>query len=176
RADHLRLRRRRDRRDGLDRRRRGRGLPRRDPRRPRRHLRSRARERARVRAHGAHPPRPSGRTVRLGRAGMTRWVGLLPYAAAIAIALALPRLLYPVLALDILLWGLFAVSVDLLLGFAGLLSFGHAAFWGAAGYAAGLAAREGKLAFPLAVLCGVGVALLLALPIGYLSIRRKGIY
>jgi branched-chain amino acid transport system permease protein len=99
-----------------------------------------------------------------------------PYALALVLMLVLPRLVYPVLALDILLWGLFAVAIDLLLGFGGLLSFGHAAFWGAAGYAAGLAAREGKLAFPLAVLCGVGVALLLALPIGYLSIRRKGIY
>src|SRR5215208_4829775 len=105
-----------------------------------------------------------------------RYVPYAPYALALVLLLVLPRLVYPVLALDILLWGLFAVAVDLLLGFGGLLSFGHAAFWGTAGYAAGLAAREGKLAFPLAVLCGVGVALLLALPFGYLSIRRKGIY
>ena len=108
--------------------------------------------------------------------GIRRYVPYAPYALALVLMLVLPRLVYPVLALDILLWGLFAVAIDLLLGFGGLLSFGHAAFWGAAGYAAGLAAREGKLAFPLAVLCGVGVALLLALPIGYLSIRRKGIY
>ncbi|MFC6664893.1 hypothetical protein ACFP9V_05700 [Deinococcus radiopugnans] len=46
--------------------------------------------------------------------------------------LILPRLIYPVLALDILAWGLFAVAFDLLFGFSGLLSFGHAAFWGAA--------------------------------------------
>src|SRR5918911_5364824 len=104
------------------------------------------------------------------------WRRYVPYALALAVILVLPRVVYPVLALDVLLWGLFAVAIDLLLGFGGLLSFGHAAFWGSAGYAAGLAAREGRLAFPLAVLCGVGVALLLALPFGYLSIRRKGIY
>ncbi len=57
---------------------------------------------------------------------MRRLVRLLPYAAGILIVLALPRVTYPVLALDLLLWGLFAVSVDLLLGFVGLLSFGHA--------------------------------------------------
>ena len=108
--------------------------------------------------------------------GIRRYRPYAPYALALVLLLVLPRLVYPVLALDILLWGLFAVAVDLLLGFGGLLSFGHAAFWGSAGYAAGLAARDGKLAFPLAVLCGVGVALLLALPFGYLSIRRKGIY
>jgi len=97
-------------------------------------------------------------------------------AIALAIALALPRFVYPVLALDILLWGLFAVAIDLLLGYGGLLSFGHAAFWGTAGYAAGLAARDARLAFPLAVLVGVAAASALAVPIGYLSVRRKGIY
>jgi branched-chain amino acid transport system permease protein len=97
-------------------------------------------------------------------------------ALALIVALLLPRLLYPVLALDILLWGLFAVSVDLLLGFGGLLSFGHAAFWGTAGYAAGLAARHLGLPFPLAVLAGVAAAAVLALVIGFLSVRRQGIY
>jgi len=63
--------------------------------------------------------------------------------AGVAALLVLPRLIYPVLALEILLWGLFAMSVDLLLGFAGLLSFGHAAFWGIGGYAAALLARAG---------------------------------
>src|SRR5260370_15671151 len=90
--------------------------------------------------------------------------------------LVLPGLVYPVLALDILLWGLFAVAVDLLLGFGGLLSFGHAAFWGSAAYAAGLAAKRLNVAFPLAVLIGTIVAIVLAIPIGYLSIRRQGIY
>ncbi len=97
-------------------------------------------------------------------------------AIGIAITLIMPHVLYPALALDILLWGLFAVAVDLLLGYAGLLSFGQAAFWGSAAYAAAILARTTQAPFPLAVAAGILVALLLALPIGYLSIRRKGIY
>lgn len=97
-------------------------------------------------------------------------------SAALLVALALPQFIYPVLALDILLWGLFAVAVDLLLGYGGLLSFGHAAFWGSAAYAAGVAAKQLGLPFPLAALSGMLVAVLLALPIGYLSIKRTGIY
>lgn len=107
---------------------------------------------------------------------MTAVRRLLPQAVALLILLLLPRVVYPVLALDVLLWGLFAVATDLLLGFGGLLSFGHAAFWGSAGYAAGLLAKSLALPFPLAALGGVLMAVLLALPIGYLSIRRKGIY
>jgi branched-chain amino acid transport system permease protein len=94
----------------------------------------------------------------------------------IAIALALPRILYPVLALNILAWGLFAMAVDLLLGFGGLLSFGHAAYWGVAGYVAGLVARDAGVAYPLAVVAGALAAAGLAVPLGYLSLRRKGIY
>ena len=104
------------------------------------------------------------------RARLVGWI------VAIAIALALPKVVYPALALDIVLWGLFAVALDLLLGFGGLLSFGHAAFWGGAGYAAGYVAKTYGLAFPLAVLVGIVVAVGLAVPIGYLSIRRRGIY
>jgi len=105
-----------------------------------------------------------------------RTVRLIAYGVALLLALALPRLVYPVLALDILLWGLFAISVDLLLGFVGLLSFGHAMFWGTAGYTAGVVAKNAGAPFPLAVLAGVLAAVILAVPIGYLSIRRKGIY
>lgn len=91
-------------------------------------------------------------------------------------ALALPWTLYPPVATDILCWGLFAVAVDLLLGFTGLLSFGHAAFWGTAAYTAGLIAIHSGLPFYVAVLGGAGAAAALALPIGYLSVRRSGIY
>ena len=91
-------------------------------------------------------------------------------------ALALPRVIYPVLALRIVVWALFAVSVDLLLGFGGMLSFGHAAFWGAGGYTAALLAKHFALPFPLAALAGVVAAMILAAPVGYLAIRRRGIY
>ncbi len=101
---------------------------------------------------------------------------LAAYGVGLLLALALPFLIYPVLALDILLWGLFAISVDLLLGFVGLLSFGHAMFWGLGGYTAGYLAKTFALDYPFAALAGAGAAALLAVPTGYLAIRRTGIY
>jgi len=91
-------------------------------------------------------------------------------------ALALPWLVYPPVAVDIAVWALFAIAVDLLLGFTGLLSFGHAAFWGTAAYTTGIVALHTGVPFPLAVLAGALAAAALAVPIGYLSVRRTGIY
>src|SRR5438094_10033856 len=84
--------------------------------------------------------------------------------------------MYPVLALDILLWGLFAMSVDLLLGYVGLLSFGHAAFWGLGAYAAAIAAKSTGVPVAIAALVGAAASALLAVPFGDLAIRRRGIY
>lgn len=89
--------------------------------------------------------------------------------------LILPKLIYPVLALDILAWGLFAVAFDLLFGFSGLLSFGHAAFWGSSAYATAYLLSNGQ-SVPVAMLGGTLVALTLALPVAYLSVRSAGIY
>ena len=102
-----------------------------------------------------------------------RWTLL---AVGLAAALALPWFIYPPVAMDIAAWALFAVALDILLGFAGLLSFGHAAFWGGSAYTTGLVAVHLGVPFPLAVLAGAVFAMLLALPIGYLSVRRSGIY
>jgi branched-chain amino acid transport system permease protein len=102
-----------------------------------------------------------------------KWVWL---AAVVAVAIALPFLIYPVLAVDILCWGLFALAFDLVFGYAGLLSFGHAAFWGAASYVCANLLLSGAVPVPLAILLGALAALVLALPIGYLSIRSAGIY
>ena len=88
----------------------------------------------------------------------------------------LPYWIYPPVAMDILCWGLFAISVDLLLGFTGLLSFGHAAFWGGSAYCTGLIATHWGVPFPVAVLGGAVFSMLIAWPIGYLSVRRTGIY
>jgi branched-chain amino acid transport system permease protein len=119
----------------------------------------------------------SGRDVGAGATPAVRparppWLGL----AALAAALALPHLVYPVLAADILAWGLFAVAFDVLLGFTGLLSFGHAAFWGSSAYATGYLLKAAGLPVPAALLGGVLVALALAVPVAALSIRRQGIY
>ena len=102
-----------------------------------------------------------------------RWALL---AVGLVAALALPWMIYPPVAMDIAAVALFAVSLDILLGFTGLLSFGHAAFWGGSAYVTGLIAIHYGVPFPLAILGGVVFAMILAVPIGYLSVRRSGIY
>jgi branched-chain amino acid transport system permease protein len=94
----------------------------------------------------------------------------------LGLVLTLPWLIYPPVALDIVVWALFAIALDVLLGFTGLLSFGHAAFWGTAAYTTGLIAVHSGAPFPLAVLAGALAAAALAVPIGYLSVKRAGIY
>lgn len=107
----------------------------------------------------------------------SRVVWRIAVALVVAIAiLGLPWWVYPPVAIDIIAWGLFAISVDLLLGFGGLLSFGHAAFWGVSAYSAGLIASNLGVPFPVAILGGAIVAMLIAFPIGYLAVRRAGIY
>ena len=107
-----------------------------------------------------------------GNSGL-RWALL---AAGLAAALALPWFVYPPVAMDIAALALFAVAVDILLGYTGLLSFGHAAFWGSSAYVTGLIATHYGVPFPVAVVGGAVFAMVLALPIGYLSVRRSGIY
>lgn len=109
----------------------------------------------------------------LSRRNPLRWVLL---AAGLVIALALPWFIYPPVAMDVAAWALFAVSIDLLLGYTGLLSFGHAAFWGSSAYVTGIIAIRSGLPFPVAILGGMLFAMVIAVPIGYLSVRRTGIY
>ena len=91
-------------------------------------------------------------------------------------ALALPWFVYPPVAMDIAAWALFAISIDLLLGFTGLLSFGHAAFWGSSAYMTGIIAINLGVPFPVAIIAGAVFAMVIAVPIGLLSVRRAGIY
>ncbi|MFH5824098.1 branched-chain amino acid ABC transporter permease [Georgenia sp. AZ-5] len=107
------------------------------------------------------------------RRSWQRWALL---AAGLVAALVLPWVIYPPVAMDIACWALFAVALDLLLGYTGLLSFGHAAYWGGSAYVTGLVAVHLGVPFPLAVLAGAVAAMVLALPVGYLSVRRSGIY
>ncbi|GAB3803775.1 hypothetical protein GCM10027605_26360 [Micromonospora zhanjiangensis] len=83
---------------------------------------------AQPRAAGSAPARPRSVTAAVGAA--PAWVRYALLALGLVVALYLPNGLYPTVAVDILCWSLFAVAVDLLLGFTGLMSFGHAAFWG----------------------------------------------
>jgi branched-chain amino acid transport system permease protein len=115
----------------------------------------------------------SGMTLLARAPSWTRWLIL---ASAIVVAVWLPMGIYPAIAIDILCWALFAVAVDLLLGFTGLLSFGHAAFWGLSAYTTGLVGIHSGLPFPVAVLAGALAAAMLAVPIAYLAVKRTGIY
>ncbi|MEC5160027.1 branched-chain amino acid transport system permease protein [Janthinobacterium sp. CG_23.3] len=98
------------------------------------------------------------------------------YAIALALALAAPYFGYPVFLMKLLCFALFACAFNLLIGFTGLLSFGHAAFFGGAGYVAGHALKVFGLPVELSLLLGVGAAALIGLVMGGLAIRRQGIY
>ncbi|MFZ6641090.1 branched-chain amino acid ABC transporter permease [Undibacterium sp. TC4M20W] len=98
------------------------------------------------------------------------------YGIAFALLLAAPFIIYPVFLMKLLCFALFACAFNLLIGFTGLLSFGHAAFFGAAGYIAGWALRDAGLPTELGILLGVGAAALIGLVMGALAIRRQGIY
>jgi branched-chain amino acid transport system permease protein len=83
---------------------------------------------------------------------------------------------YQDLASLILIWGIFAMGFNLLLGYTGLLSFGHAAFWGGAAYAAGLFSTQVSSSPLLIVAAGTVFAALLAWVLGFVALRRGGIY
>jgi branched-chain amino acid transport system permease protein len=99
------------------------------------------------------------------------------YLVLLAILAIAPHVgLYPVFLMKCLTFALFACAFNLLLGFTGLLSFGHAAFLGIAGYIAGHTIKA--LGFPpeLGILAGTATAALLGLIVGWIAIRRQGIY
>ncbi|GLK79515.1 branched-chain amino acid ABC transporter permease [Methylopila turkensis] len=87
-----------------------------------------------------------------------------------------PLVIYPVFVMTVLCFALFACAFNLLLGYAGLLSFGHAAFFGMAAYVTGHAAKVWGLTPELAILLGVAASAGLGLVVGALAIRRQGIY
>ena len=91
-------------------------------------------------------------------------------------ALIAPFLFYPVFLMKLLCLALFASAFNLLLGYAGLLSFGHAAFYGTAGYVTAHALTSWNFGFELGLLAGVIAATLLGLVFGFVAVRRLGIY
>jgi len=84
--------------------------------------------------------------------------------------------IYPVFLMKALCFALFACAFNLLIGFGGLLSFGHAMFLGTAGYVCAHAAKEWGWPPEAAILAGTGAAAILGLVTGLLAIRRQGIY
>ena len=98
------------------------------------------------------------------------------WGVLVAVGLVAPFVVYPVFAMNVLCLALFASAFNLLLGYTGLLSFGHAAFLGAGAYVTGLAAKIWGFPTELAVLTGTAVATALGAVFGSLAIRRSGIY
>ncbi len=98
------------------------------------------------------------------------------YALLIAAGVIAPFIVYPTFLMKVLCFALFACAFNLLLGFAGLLSFGHAAFFGGAAYVCAWLSKAHGVTPELAILAGGLVAALLGWLFGALSIRRAGIY
>jgi branched-chain amino acid transport system permease protein len=99
------------------------------------------------------------------------------YVALLALVLVAPLIgLYPVFVMKLLCFALFACAFNLLLGFTGLLSFGHAAFFGFSAYVTGYFIKAQGWSPELGIVAGVVVAGLLGLLFGLVAIRRQGIY
>ena len=96
--------------------------------------------------------------------------------AMIALFAVAPAVVYPVFLMNVLCMGLFACAFNLLIGFGGLLSFGHAMFLGMAGYASAHAAKVWGLSPELAIAVGTATSTLMGVVAGMLAIRRQGIY
>lgn len=98
------------------------------------------------------------------------------FAALIVGGTVAPFLFYPTLLMQILCFALFACAFNLLLGFAGLLSFGHAAFFGGAAYVAAYLCKAQGWSPEAGILAGTLMAAVLGAAFGALAIRRAGIY
>ena len=121
------------------------------------------------------------------------WSEAIAFAVMAAVFLIAPLFLYPVFLMKVLCFALFACAFNLLIGYVGLLSFGHALFFGWASYVAAHLAKVGTISIPywkgawlviplpplspeLAILGGALAAAALGLVAGALAIRRQGIY
>jgi branched-chain amino acid transport system permease protein len=100
----------------------------------------------------------------------------LGFLVLLAAGLVAPFVVYPVFLMKGLCFALFACALNLLLGYTGLLSFGHAAFFGSAAYLAGHAVKVWGVSPELGILAGLLLGLGLGLVFGALAIRRQGIY
>jgi branched-chain amino acid transport system permease protein len=98
------------------------------------------------------------------------------FGLMVAFFLIAPTVVYPVFLMKVMCFALFACAFNLLIGFGGLLSFGHAMFLGSAGYASAHAAKVWGFTPELAILFGICCAVVLGVVAGALAIRRQGIY
>jgi branched-chain amino acid transport system permease protein len=93
-----------------------------------------------------------------------------------ALLVLAPLVAYPVFLMKCLCMALFACAFNLLIGYVGLLSFGHAMFLGCAGYGSAHAAKVWGLPPELSILFGTAIAALIGVVVGWLAIRRQGVY
>jgi branched-chain amino acid transport system permease protein len=99
------------------------------------------------------------------------------YALLLLVLIAVPFIgIYPLFVMKVLCFALFAAAFNLLIGYTGLLSFGHAMFLGMAGYTTGYAIQTLGYSPELGVLAGTAAATVLGLVVGLFAIRRQGIY
>ncbi|HWV88824.1 MAG TPA: branched-chain amino acid ABC transporter permease [Burkholderiales bacterium] len=98
------------------------------------------------------------------------------FVVMLAIFAAAPLVVYPVFMMKVMCFALFACAFNLLIGFGGLLSFGHAMFLGTAGYITAHSAKVWGFPPELAILLGTFSAFILGIVTGLLAIRRQGIY
>ena len=110
-----------------------------------------------------------GAPARLGH----QWVA---FAVMVALLVTAPFVVYPVFLMKALCFALFACAFNLLIGYVGLLSFGHATFLGSAGYITAHVAKVWGWGPAAAILAGAVAAAVLGLAVGVLAIRRQGIY
>jgi branched-chain amino acid transport system permease protein len=98
------------------------------------------------------------------------------FAAMTALVLVSPAVLYPVFLMKVLCFALFACAFNLLIGYVGLLSFGHAAYFGMGSYVSAYVAKTWGVTPELAILAGTLSGAALGTAFGWLAIRRQGIY
>src|SRR5256885_3436917 len=98
------------------------------------------------------------------------------FAVLMLLGLVAPLLVYPVFLMNVLCFALFACAFNLLIGYVGLLSFGHAMFFGFAAYIAGHAVKVWGWPTEVGILAGTAVAAVMGLVAGIIAIRRQGIY
>jgi len=110
--------------------------------------------------------------VKSGEVGAQR----ITFVVMLAFFILGPLVMYPVFLMKVMCFALFAAAFNLLIGFVGLLSFGHAMFLGTAGYVCAHAAKVWGFTPELAILAGAAAAGALGLLTGLLAIRRQGIY
>ena len=98
------------------------------------------------------------------------------FVAALLLGMLAPLAIYPLFLMNVLCFALFACAFNLLIGYVGLLSFGHAMFFGFAAYIAGHAVKVWGWPTEVGILAGTAVAAVMGLVAGIIAIRRQGIY